>query len=126
MDNDKMLSELAKRVKARPDFMGHALEAFASSEGLSDAGLADWLQCTPNALSQIALCLLPQSDRAEFRSQVEAIAKIGGVMPTRLLQLLRIVETRAAIQGAKQSNQSGLRMAARRADKRRASKGDNS
>jgi len=121
MSNDKkqILNEGAARAKSRSGFMGNALNAFASSERLTDGDIAKWLGCTADGLSKLALCLRPQSNQPAFRSLVEKLAAHCGADPLRIVQLLRKVESIAAVKGAHAGNREhgAMRMAARRADK---------
>jgi hypothetical protein len=121
MSNDRkqILNEGAARAKSRQRFMANAMSAFASHEGASDEDIAKWLGCTADGLSQLALCLRPQSNQPAFRSHIEKLAAHCGADPLRIVQLLRKVESIAAIEGAQAGERvcGAMRMAARRADK---------
>jgi hypothetical protein len=129
MENDqiKMLSEGAKRARVRPGFMANALAEYASTEGLSDVGLAEWLGCRPVDLQRIGLCIVPKSSEPDFRTLVQKIAEMCTANVSRLIQLLRMVEAHAAIRNSEKiPERPMLKMAARQAGKRRASQGDHS
>src|SRR3954470_25065209 len=80
------LSSLARRAEQRPAFLAALLGAYARSEDLDDAELADRLGCPVEQLSRLKLCRAPRSDPAEMREDVVRLAQLFGVDETALRQ----------------------------------------
>jgi hypothetical protein len=73
------LSSLARRAEERPTFLAALLGAYARSEDLDDAELADRLGCPAEQLSRLKLCRAPRTEPAEMRQDVARLAELFGV-----------------------------------------------
>lgn len=56
------LADLAARAASDPWFLGHAIAAYQSRTGTTDADLARLLCCTVGRLATLRLCRRPESD----------------------------------------------------------------
>ncbi len=83
------LENLARRVADDAMFLAAALTAFASSERLNDAGLANRLDCSPRHLTKLRLCLMPRSQPPFFAEDVERIATRCAVSAEKLREVVR-------------------------------------
>jgi len=68
----KHLEALACRLSKNPKFFASPLAAFALSEDLDDAALAERLKCTRENLTMIRLCRAPEADR--FAVDIDEVA----------------------------------------------------
>src|SRR5215831_18010124 len=112
-----ILQRAAQRASERPFFLANALVAYQTLYQCGEAELVEFLGCTRAALPKLALCRLPNTMASGFRTEVERIASYSGANSTRLAQLLREVESTAALHGARRSQAAttgqGTLMAAR-------------
>jgi hypothetical protein len=120
-------NELNEQVlrKAREDssFLAHAFALFLQCRGESEEQLATALSCSLDVLHRLELCRRPMSTDTNFRHDIETIARFGGIEPTRLVQVLRTVESIDAFRGTTlhASEPALLRLAARESGKRKPS-----
>ena len=92
------LAWLRDRAATRESALGSQLFRFREQEGWTHEQLADHLGLTSEALDRLSLAGRPRRDR--FAADVRAIAAANGVPDLQLLQLLRMVESRAAFVGS--------------------------
>jgi hypothetical protein len=97
------LEALAQRAERESFFLASALTAYAQSEGLDDAGLADALGCPRGELTMVRLCRAPRSDAPGFWEDVTVIAGRFGADPQRLAEAVKrgrvVLRLRAAEPG---------------------------
>ena len=67
------------------------LSEYQEANGVDDLGLATTLQCSPEALTRLALCRCPDDRRASVAQEVQAIATFAPCSADALIQLLRQV-----------------------------------
>jgi hypothetical protein len=90
------LEALAARATGEPFFLAWVLAAYASSEGLDDAGLAAALGCPTQELVMLRLCRAPRAEPQEFWDDVTRVAERFGLDPVRLAEVVkrgRVVRT---------------------------------
>jgi hypothetical protein len=68
------LENLARRLEADPFFLACPLKHFATSEEMTEEGLAAGLKCSMEELLQIRLCRAPAAEAEAFHNDVERIA----------------------------------------------------
>src|SRR5262249_24804368 len=83
------LLHLAQRVAEAPDFLASALAAYARSERLEDAGLAERLGCSVETLTHLRLCRMPRAQAPLFWQDVEQIAQRFAVTAEVLAEVVR-------------------------------------
>lgn len=105
--SSKVVRRALKRAAADPFFLGSALEAYRSLNGLDDTALADYLGCSTGDTIRLAFCRRPVTDAMTFRREVEQIAAYASARAERLGQLLREVESIDALQAAERGIRSG-------------------
>ena len=100
--NDYMpsLTRLARLAGERQTLLAGLLFVYQEQEELDENGLAAFLCCDVAALPRLALCRRPRKQAPAFREDIERIAKYAGANPLHLVQLIRAVEARAALQRA--------------------------
>jgi hypothetical protein len=111
-----LLRHAYARAARRPAFLASALVAYQELHGISEDALAEFLQCRADDLPRLGLCRRPpQTTGPAFRDAVHQIAAYADVDAARLAQLLRDVDTAAALQAAasRPAADQGLLMAAR-------------
>jgi hypothetical protein len=117
------LTHLARRVADAPDFLAYALAEYARSERLEDAGLAERLGCSVEALTHLRLCRMPRTPAPLFWQDVEQIAQRFAVTAEVLAEVARrgqsLFHLRAAASG--QKDERSILMAARDASQEPAS-----
>jgi len=115
--SSEILQMAAQRASRRSFFVASALAMYQRLHRLEEDELAVFLGCTPAALPRLALCRLPETGAPDFRVEVERIASYSGVDRVRLVEILREVESTAALRGAQQppgvTTGQGVLMAAR-------------
>jgi hypothetical protein len=105
--------KIIERSHADPFFLGWAFKKYELSNSWNDQQLADWLQCSLDTLSTLALCRRPQDDKADFQKELQKIATFGACNVDRLIQLLRGVASLSTLQDPSTDPGSGFLMAAR-------------
>lgn len=83
------LTNLATKVEGDPFFVSGLLAAFAGSERLDDAGLAEHLGCRLEDLPILKLCRAPRDDPAAFRADADALATRFDLDAARLIDAVR-------------------------------------
>ncbi len=111
-DYTPSFAHLVQRAREHPALLAGLLFAYQEQEKLDENGLAAYLGCDVSALPRLALCRRPRQQAPLFREDVERIAQYAGSNPLRLVQLIRAVEARAALQHASEMS-SPLLLAAR-------------
>lgn len=116
------LDNLAGRASDDAYFLGATLAAYAASEGLDDAGLAEVLGCPVRTLTMVRLCRRPHADAPRFGQDVARIAARFGLDATALAMAVRRADALNALRhGAAQS--AGTLIAARDRVEREATDG---
>jgi hypothetical protein len=82
---------LAQRLEVNEATMAWVLARLRERTGATDRGIATRLGLAEDRLPHLALCNRPRSDL--FREDVEAIAEHFSIVPRRLADLVREVET---------------------------------
>jgi len=111
--DQSLLQRAARRASQCPFFLASAFSEFQSLRGLDEEGLARWLGCPMQSLVKLALCRRPDGASPRFRAEIEQIATYGGACPVRLAQLIREVDSVAALRCAPSAGGHGVTMAAR-------------
>jgi hypothetical protein len=109
--SDRMAA-LARRVEDDPFFLAAALAAYARTEGLSDALLAQRLGCMPVQLAAMRLCRTPRPTAREFQEDVERIASAFQIDATVLAEVVRRADSLRAFRTVA-DERAGYLMAAR-------------
>lgn len=108
----KSLEALARRVANDPFFLASVLAAYARSEHLDDAGLAETLGCSAAVLTALRLCRAPRPAPRAFQQDVDRLAERFGVDADRLAEVVRYGQALPRLQAGPASAQ-GFLMAAR-------------
>jgi hypothetical protein len=111
MESNKTSSLLryaARRAAQNRFFLAEYLTEFRIFRGIAEDELARFLGCSPGLLPKLALCRRPDSESPRFRSDVERIAVAFDMQPSRLVQLIREVDTLKALAEAKPMKQEAL------------------
>jgi hypothetical protein len=85
------LANLAQLARTRPGFMASLLDIYQKQRQLNDNQLAEYLECTVEDLTHLALCRRPRAN-SEFRQDVEHIAQHVHANATQLAKLIRNAE----------------------------------
>ena len=112
-----MLRQGAVRARSRPSFVAYAFSLYQDAESLSDKELAEFLGCSAEALSRLALCQRPSGATAEYRRLVELIASFAAANPDHLSQVLRSADAAIRLRKVQADatwDDASLRIAARR------------
>ena len=83
------LEALAARAQREPFFLAAPLAAYARSEHLDDAGLADALGCRREDLVMVRLCRAPRAELPEFWEDVRCVAGRFGLDAERLAEAVK-------------------------------------
>ncbi|MGH9843057.1 MAG: hypothetical protein ACREEM_30325 [Blastocatellia bacterium] len=97
-DNERsiqLLKALAARLGDDSRFMAHALDAYQRHAHLDDAEMARELGAAPEMLLRLALCRRPASDAPDFAEQVRELADYTLIDETRLIAVIREVDSLA-------------------------------
>jgi hypothetical protein len=88
---NKLLTELAERLKENPAFMAYALSTYQRSRGLGDDDLADELRASREMIIRLALCKRPDLASRFFDQQVKDLSAYSGIdiEPLRVVLLSR-------------------------------------
>ena len=81
------LSNLARQAASKPEFVAHTLALYQKAKNLDDATLAKQLDCSPDDLIHLCLCMLPRLDC--FDEDIERIASHVHAKAEELKKLLR-------------------------------------
>lgn len=121
MDTDKDLVELRAaiaRLEGDPFFVASILANYRAEFHLSDQQIAKALNCSSQALTNLALCRTPRSgDEGLFLSDIQTIAKYVGCDWKELAKIVRTVQSLATLKRLSEAAEHQLLKAAR--DKRR-------
>lgn len=109
-------SELVRRVKQDPFFLGHALDEYVRSEDSDERGLATLLGCPTETLNALALCRRPRSMAPHFWADIERIAARFQVRGEALAEIVRRADALTLLRRAAEGER-GLLMAARDREK---------
>jgi hypothetical protein len=90
MTNPAWLMKAVESSKAKAGMLGHVLESYRKSEGLSEDSLLQRLNCTSEVLQELSLCMAPSG--SSFEAQVREIANRFSVDARRLTIVIRRVE----------------------------------
>ena len=108
------LAALARRVESDPFFMATVFAEYTRSEGLDDAGLIAVLGCRMEDLPMLRLCRTPRTDAQGFREDIADIATRFGLVPARLIAVVRQGQALGHLrQAAQASTEPGFLLAAR-------------
>src|SRR5438309_1236357 len=102
MEKNDILTWAALRTGEDAFFLGYDLREYRKLAELDDDGLAAFLECSPIALTHLALCRRPDPANVSFRSDVEKIASHCKVNAHQLVVLLREVDAIRAMRMAPQ------------------------
>jgi hypothetical protein len=108
-----------RRAYDDPLFLGHEMHEYSEMNEMTEIELARYLECSPDALTKLALCLRPDPGQSSFRANVEQIAKHCGASSQRIAVLLREVDAIRAMRKGSRLQMTpaqaapGLLMAAR-------------
>src|SRR4051812_36627252 len=80
------LLRLAREAGDDPFFLAGLLDAFAQSEGVDDAALAEHLGCAVDQLPRLRLCRAPGEGPAQMRQDVARVAEHFGLREPALRQ----------------------------------------
>lgn len=114
---------LLSRASADPFFLGSALALYKSTRGIEDDELAEWLECSPEALARVILCRLPTQEERLARD-VQTIADFAGCNADRLIATIREVAALGALRKEGEASREGFLMAARDRKKHSGDEGD--
>ncbi len=106
------LRRLVERARQDAFFVGWALGVYQKLHGLDDQQLAQWMKCSEQDLTRLALCRLPEG-KSKFQRDVKKIAAFAACNPDRLVQLLREAASWDSLQGDGQELGEGFLLAAR-------------
>lgn len=90
-ETQEILSRVAQRLEANPQFMADVLVRYRRQEKLTESDLATQLGISAAAYTRLAMCKRPVSDRPGFGHQVRAIAEYVGCDSVQLAQLINQV-----------------------------------
>jgi hypothetical protein len=107
------LRRLVERTRQDAFFVGRPLAIYQKLHGLDDHQLAQWLECSKDNLTRLALCRLPDDKKDGYQQNVRKIAVFAPCNPDRLVQLLREVASWEALQEDSQELAGGFLLAAR-------------
>jgi hypothetical protein len=107
------LRRLVERARRDAFFVGRALAIYQKLHDLDDQQLVQWLECSKDNLTRLALCRLPDNKKGEYQQDVRKIAAFATCDPDRLVQLLREVASWDALQGGSREVADGFLLAAR-------------
>jgi hypothetical protein len=105
------LESLARRAGRERFFLASVLAAYARTEGLDDAGLAEAVGCPLETLLHLRLCRAPRDDSGGFREDIDRISSGFGLDPDRLAAVVK--RGRVAARFEQQSPGGSWLMAAR-------------
>lgn len=86
---NEYLIRFAERACREPFFFGHALQVYAETYGLDDAGLGELLGLDSERLLQLKLCRAPRTDPEGFRADTRRLAEVFGVGQPLLARVAR-------------------------------------
>jgi hypothetical protein len=96
-NDETMLLKLAAGLEGNPDFMSHVLARYCQIEGLDKDALAGELGIPLFLLARLALCKRPDSDSPNFINEITEIADFVLVDETRLMRIIREVDSLNAL-----------------------------
>ena len=121
----KLSSEHMERLTSRASndifFLGNAIEEFRILNGLSNSDIANYIECTPDALRRLALCRLPDDREDRFSDDIGHISDYVKCNADKLIAIIRQVNTIRALRKESTGHvSSSLLLAARdrRSEKR--------
>ena len=85
--NDPMRSTLLKKTADLPEFVGHALAVYRTTEGITAEEQAQMLGIDLDGLVRLALCRVPR--RRHYQKDLAAICNHVGAREEVLLGILR-------------------------------------
>jgi hypothetical protein len=104
---------LVERARQDAFFVGRALAIYQKLHGMDDQQLAQWLECSKDDFTRLALCRLPDDKKDDYQQNVRKIAAFAPCNPDRLVQLLREVASWEALQKDSHELANGFLLAAR-------------
>lgn len=112
--SSKWMERLAARASKEVFFLGNVIEEFRTHNNLSNTDLANYMECTPDALKRLALCRLPDDREVRFRDDIKRISGYVKCNSDKLIALIRQVNSARVFRGEYAENAvSSLLMAAR-------------
>jgi hypothetical protein len=109
------LERAAKRLERDPFFFASPLAAYALSEDLDDAALAERLKCSRENLTMIRLCRAPEADR--FAADIDDVAKRFTADPYALAAAVRHGQAVERMRARQPEHADGMLLAARDDDR---------
>lgn len=95
----KWMERLAERASKDIFFLGNVIAEFRTHNKLSNSDLANYIECTPDALKRLALCRLPDDQEYRFSDDIRHIADHVKCNADKLIALIREVNTSRAFRG---------------------------
>lgn len=79
------------------EFMAHTLKKYRDFEQISEPAMLDFLSCTMNDYYKLALCRIPDTDKSDYLSRMNAISEYTNIEPGKLLRLIKHVRIGLAL-----------------------------
>lgn len=79
------------------EFMAHTLKKYRDFEQISEPAMLDFLSCTMNDYYKLALCRIPDTDKSDYLSRMNAISEYTNIEPDKLLRLIKHVRIGLAL-----------------------------
>ncbi len=108
-----IMERAAQRAAADSFFLGHLLNRFTDSGGLSRDALAARLRCSVDRLVRLWMCKAPPETGASFRQDVERIAAFVGCDGVALAQAIREASALSALRSGSGTDPKTVLLAAR-------------
>lgn len=83
----------AQRAMGDPLFLGYDLREYCQVSGLSELDLPRALDCSTRSVQRLSLCFRPSPDSWAFRADVERIAQHCGIESSKLVSMLRELDS---------------------------------
>src|SRR3990172_6537910 len=95
--SSEWMERLAMRAREDVFFLGHVIEEFRTHNKLSNLDLANYIECSPDALKRLALCRLPGDQENRFKDDINNISDHVQCNADKLIALIREVSTSRAL-----------------------------
>lgn len=93
------LSRAAHRAGQQSFFLASVFQSYQRSNDISDAVLAEMLDCTEHDLPRLALCRRPVARTATFVADIEHLAMRFQINAEQLAAIIRQVDALEALRG---------------------------
>ncbi|MCI0695707.1 hypothetical protein L0337_27355 [candidate division KSB1 bacterium] len=105
--HEQRLAYAAQKAATRETYIAYYLAQYQQQEALTEKELQNFVGCTGEAYSRLALCRVPDLQANDFRQRIERITSFTSASALNLAQVIRQVAAVQLLQKAPESTRLG-------------------